>query len=279
MQKKLSFIEIIKQYIESGKVVLPVFSSAAMRIQQEMVKKEPAMRVIENVTAGDQALSSLVLKMANSSFYRGLVDISTVRAAIVRLGMQEVGRITLIAATQKQFKSKNKHLNLVMKRLWQHSVGCALASRWLAKECKYGELENHAFFSGLFHDVGKLFILMVIDHLKSKNKSIKITNPLLMEAMSSLHTEQGYNLMKQWNMPEDYCVITRDHHRHDIDHRNQLLLLVRMADLACIKLGIGVREDSSLVLSVTEEAKLLNISEIHLAELEIFLEDTKMLSS
>ncbi len=277
MRKKTSFVDVVKHYIETGNIVLPVFSSAGMRVQQELVKKEPDMQVVEGIIAGDQSLSGLMLKMANSAFYRGLVDISTVRAAIVRLGMQEVGRITLLAATRKQFRSKDKHLNLVMKRLWQHSVGCALAARWLAKQCKYEELENHAFFAALFHDVGKLFILMVIDQLKKKYKNVKITNSLLLEAMSSLHAEQGYKLMKKWNMPEEYCVVTRDHHEKEIDHKNHMLLLVRLADMACIKLGIGVTKNSSLVLPMSEEAQLLNLSEIHLAELEIFLEDTKVL--
>jgi hypothetical protein len=54
--------------------------------------------------------------------------------------------------------------------------------------------------------------------------------------------------------------------------------MVRLSDLACIKLGIGLRKDPSLVLSTSEEAVLLNLSEIDLAELEIFLEDTKILA-
>ncbi len=47
MQKNLSFLDVIKQYIEAGNVVLPVLSSAAMRVQQELVKKEPEMQGIK----------------------------------------------------------------------------------------------------------------------------------------------------------------------------------------------------------------------------------------
>ncbi len=48
MQQNLSFLDVIKQYIEAGNVVLPVLSSAAIKVQQELVKKEPDMRVLEN---------------------------------------------------------------------------------------------------------------------------------------------------------------------------------------------------------------------------------------
>ena len=49
-----------------------------MRVQQEMVKKEPDMRVLESLISEDQSLSSQVLQIANSAFYKGLVEILTV---------------------------------------------------------------------------------------------------------------------------------------------------------------------------------------------------------
>lgn len=278
MQKNLSFVDVIKKYIEAGNIVLPVLSSAAMMIQQELVKKEPEIKVLEGIISKDQSLSSQVLQLANSAFYHGLVEVKTIRAAVVRLGMREVGRITLLAASKNQFQSKNKVLNIIMNKLWQHSVGCALGAQWLSKRCKYEELESHAFFAGLFHDIGKLFVLMVIDQMKEKNKDLPLTQALLLEAMTVLHAQQGHNLMKQWNMPEEYCVITRDHHNHDFDSKNDLLLLVRLSNMACHKLCIGLKKEPSLVLSASEEAQQLNVSEIDLAELEILLEDTSILA-
>ena len=171
MQTSTSFLDVINRYVESGNVVLPVLSSAALRIQQELVKKEPDMKVVEGVLSGDQSLSSQVLQMANSAFYHGLVEILTVRAAIIRLGMQEVGRLALLVASRNQFRSKDKELNVLMKQLWQHAVGCALGVQWLTKRCKFDELEKHAFFAGLFHDIGKLFVLMVVDQMKEKDKN------------------------------------------------------------------------------------------------------------
>jgi len=278
LQQNLSFLDVVKQHIEAGNIVLPVLSSAAMRVQQELVKKEPDMRVLESLICKDQSLSSQVLQMANSAFYHGLVEIMTIRSAIVRLGIQEVGRITLLAATKNQFQSKNKELNILMHKLWQHSVGCALGVQWLSKRCKLDEFKSHAFFAGLFHDVGKLFVLMVADQMKQKDKNLPITNELILEAMNLLHTEQGYSLMRQWNLPEEYCVIARDHHNIEFDDKNLLLLLVRLSDMTCLKLGIGLAKEPALELSTSGEIQLLNLSEIDLAELEIFLEDTAILS-
>jgi len=279
MTAPVSLIDVINRCIESDAVSLPVFNSASARIQQEMAKIEPSLQVLERVITSDQALSSQVLKIANSPFYRGLAEIGTVRSAVMRLGMKEVEQIVLLATSRQHFTSKDRAISLLMKKLWQHAVGCAYGTVWLAKRHTYGVDQSQAFFGGLFHDVGKLLILVIIEHVKRKNSALKITDGLLLEAMAKLHAREGNKLLRQWNMPDCFCVVARDHHAVEIDDKNTLLLLVRMANLVCHKLGIGLIADPSLVLPATVEANLLNLSEIDLAELEIALEDTAVLSS
>ena len=279
MAAPISLLDVINRYIAADTLSLPVFNNAAVRLQMELVKPEPDLRVIEQVITSDQALSSQVLKIANSAFYRGLVEVGTVRAAIIRLGMREIGRIVLMAASEQHFRSRDRTIALVMKKLWQHSVGCAYGTAWLARRRDCGGEQSQAFFAGLFHDVGKLFVLMVIEQIKRKNKSLKLTDSLLMEAMNRLHAREGSRLLTRWNMPGHLHVIARDHHNAEIDAQNRLLVLVRMANLVCRKLGIGLAEDGSLLLAATPEANLLGLTGTDLAELEGALEDTRVLSS
>lgn len=279
MSERTSFIDIVNHYIESDTVTLPVFSAAASKVQQELAKKEPDIRVIEKVITADQSLSSQVLKTANSAFYSGLSEISTIRNAIVRLGMKEIQKVVLLATTRNTFQCKDKVINLIVKRLWQHSVGCAYGAVWICKRHDYDVEPSEAFFGSLFHDVGKLFILMVIEHIKQKNKQVKITPNLMMEAMVKLHTTQGYKLLEHWNVPQQFSIIARDHQSPEIDQTNTLLLIVRMANLACHKLGISVAPALDIMLPATREANLLNMSELDIAELEIHLEDCKVLSA
>ena len=279
MAASVSLVDIINRFIESDAIILPVFNISAIRIQQELAKREPDLRVVERTITSDQALSSQVLKIANSSFYRGLSEVGTVRAAIMRLGMVETGKAVLVAASRHHFSSNEKSINLLMKKLWQHSVGCAYGAAWLARRHNYGVDQGQAFFAGLFHDVGKLFVLMVIEQIKRKNKAVNITEALLLEAMTKLHAREGGRLLARWNMPENFQLVAREHHSLDVDERNMLLILVRMANLVCNKLGISLESNPSVLLPATLEASLLNLSEIDLAELEITLEDTKALSA
>ena len=67
-----------------------------------------------------------------------------------------------------------------------------------------------------------------------------------------------------------------DHHQEEFDPNNLLLALVRLADKACCKLGIGLDEEPSLVLAATSEAEILHTSEVDLARMEIMLEDSQV---
>jgi hypothetical protein len=52
--------------------------------------------------------------------------------------------------------------------------------------------------------------------------------------------------------------------------------VVRLADLTCNKLGIGLKTDSSMALVATLEAKELRLSDVDIANFEIYLEDTSV---
>jgi len=278
MTKSKAFVDTVRTYIESEKLSLPIFDPVAMRVQLELIKKDPDVRKVEKIIIADQSLSSNILKVANSARFGGLVKTTTVRSAIVRLGTTEIGSIILLDMNRKNYRSNDPKIRVIMKKLWQHSVGCAFAAGWLSKRLDFGVMQNEAFFAGLFHDVGKLLILVVIERKKNKEKGIKINNNLLLGAMDLLHPEQGAKLMERLGLPGASCLIAREHHQAALDRDNYLLVLVRMANYVCHRMGIGIKNDENLDLLATEEAEVLNLTAEDLEELQLFLESTPSLA-
>lgn len=277
MAAERSLIGMIDNFLKSKKVKLPAFNATAHQIQREIAKEEPDSRLIEKLIVSDQSLTGEVLRVSNSSFYRGLTQVTTIRDAIIRLGIKEVSSIATLVTLQNNFRSKNPAVQKIMGKLWRHSIGCAIGASWLARQTGFETLAHETFIAGLLHDVGKLFILKVIDDLKAAGA---ISNPpsdeLRDEVMQNLHAAQGYALMVYWNLPENYCRVARDHHIEDFDCNNFLIVLVRLSNQMCHKIGIGLRHDPSLVLIATPEAKQLQLSEMDLARLEIRLEDSQI---
>lgn len=270
----------IFEYLATKDIQLPIFDRTAMQIQDELAKEDPDTRAIEALIVKDQTLTGQVLKAANSSFFKGLSEVTTVRSAMVRLGSKEVANLVTMVAHRSYFKAKDPLLRARMQQLWRHSVACAIGAKWLAETGRFSVPANEAFFAGLLHDVGKLFIITVLERLKKAEELGGLpSEALIEEILTSLHGKHGYAIMRNWNLPERYCLIARDHHREDFDTENILLCIVRQADMACHKMGIGMITDASLALSATPEAALLALTDLDMAKLEIYLEDAKLLAA
>ena len=279
MEKNNSFLEIVQAYLKSEKAVLPVFNQTGMRVQQEVAKADPDLRTIEKLISSDQALTTQVLRTANSAFYKGLSKANSIREAIIRLGTNEVGNIVSLCTQQVNYRSTDPFILELMKRLWQHSVGCAIGSQWLARQLKFDALAADAFTAGLLHDVGKLLVLKVIEVLRrSKSVTVQPSESFMLEVLDFLHTEQGWQLSQRWNLPDIYSHIIRAHHDPELNTGDTLLILVRLANKACNKMGIGLKTDPEISLETTPEANLLGLNGILLARLEIQLEDSLVFS-
>jgi len=271
MNNREKFLAHLNKALDADEGTLPIFSAVSLQIQQELIKDQADLKTIEKLITEDQSLSSMVLRMANSAWYCGLVDTTTVRSAIVRLGMAEIMQIVCNDITSKLFSSHDPQIDGIMKKLWQHSVGCAFAAGILANATGGGVVREEAFTAGLFHDIGKLLILKVIEDKRKKYKIFEISDQLLLESIESLHAKHGYRLMDRMKIPKMYAVVARDHHLRRIDQENVLLILVRLANAICHQMGIGFVQDPSLDIMATEEAGLIKLTEAQLERLKNYL--------
>ncbi len=277
MKQDQSFLQIIKAYLTSKKAVLPVFNTTGLKIQLEAAKADPNTDVIEKMITCDPSLTSQVLRIANSAFYKGLQKVSTVRTAIVRLGSREIANIAILVSQKRQFRSADPFISQLMQDLWRHSVGCAISAQWIANRCGLRHKSQEAFTAGLLHDVGKLLILTVTDAVKRSGALKQMPADVLFnEVMDNFHTMYGYALLRHWNLPDPYCRIARDHHQDEPGRDDDLMMIVRLADKTTNSLGIGMHGVEECVLAATPEADYFGLSEIALAELEIKLEDSKV---
>jgi len=271
MKSQEKFLAQLNKSLESEQGTLPIFSAVSLQIQLELIKDQPDIRAIEKLIVEDQSLSSSVLRRANSVWYCGLVDTTTVRSAIVRLGMAEIMQIVSNDINNKLFSSKDDQIDVIMKQLWQHSVGCAFSAGILANVMHCGVVREEAFTAGLFHDIGKLLILKVIEEKKKSYKILEVSTELLLTTIAAMHAKHGYRLMDRMKLPKMYAVVARDHHLKKYDQENALLTLVRLANTICHQMGIGFIHNPTIDVLSTEEAIALKITEPNLDKVRHFL--------
>lgn len=267
--------ELIEEEITASDLQLPMFNPVAVKLQRALSDDEISVNGIEALIMEDPALASQILRVANSPFYKGLVEIKTINRAIVRLGGQQVANIAMMIAQKNSYSCENPDLTSYFDALWQHAIISAEGCRWLAQSSGLAAEGGVAFLAGLLHDIGKLIILKVLEklyHCADGNR--RFSAAAIAEILDSeLHTEFGYQLLKEWNLPGPYCDVARYHHATHDEGANPMLAVVKLVDQACTKLGYGTTQNPDISLAACPEAQILSLDEIELAEFEIFLED------
>jgi len=190
---------------------------------------------IEKVLRYDPGLTANFLKLANSPFFGIPSKVSSVRQAIVLLGVNRLKRIVLATCTCAALGKELPGYDLKAGDLWRHSITVSNAAVALAKYKKLSD-PNNIFTPGLLHDVGKLVLGRFVE------KHIKIINKLVSNGMPSViaenmvlgtdHAEIGAQILAQWSFPPEVVNVVRLHHNPDLAHtpnmQNDLLYLANL---------------------------------------------------
>jgi HD-like signal output (HDOD) protein len=141
----------------------------------------------------------------------GLETITTIRAAVVRLGSKQIVNLAF-TASMSSHKSDNPLINKFLTICWEHSFAVArssiILSKYLAKEhdIRIEISEEEIYLAGLFHSIGALCVLKDLDELGVK-KTLKLVDENIKEFLDALYILVGMRGLKHWGLPKQYSDI------------------------------------------------------------------------
>ncbi len=268
-----SLAEALHDIVDAESVNLPIYPAIARRVKarEGSVESPDDLKALIEM---DPALVCTLFRAANAAFFKGLKQTSSLEEAISRLGLERSLQVVEQACRNGEGCLGGELIPRYAPPLWQHAVGCALGSWWLANRCGYQSLAQQAYLAGLLHDIGKLFLIASLEKIVScDNFGGPLSDQIIHEILQTMHIEQGLHLLRSWQLPEIFHQTIDNHHTHDLDSQDITVALVKLANRGCHKVGLGLEQDRTLVLPTTAEAQFLGISEVALAEYEIMLED------
>lgn len=272
---QIALPETVRKLLASQPIELPIFHPVALKLQRMLSDYDFTVDEVSQVANEDQSLASQMLKMANSPLYMGRTKVATIKEAVIRLGAQQVINIAIAASQASAHTSENPALDHYMKALWLHSHGSAIGARWLAMNCGMRGIADEIYLAALLHDVGKLYLLKSIERLnKAGVINSMFDDELVMEIFGAMHVEQGVRLMQHWNFPNMYSDVIRDHHMEEWNTVNKMLAIVRFVNMACHKVGLGLKNQPDQALHLTLEAEVLDLGDMQIADLEELLEES-----
>ncbi|MDH3453509.1 MAG: HDOD domain-containing protein [Desulfuromonadales bacterium] len=269
-----SLTAIIKEMVDADRIRLPIHPKVAQQAAVCLAAEGPDSPKLWLLVGRDPALLCYLFRAANSSFFAGLQKTLSIEEAVTRLGSSKASQVIERVCREGAAGPQGELLSRHMPGLWRHAQGCALGARWLAKRCGYQGMADQAYLAGLLHDIGKQFLLAVLQEVSGSGElGMPLSEPLVQEVIATMHVEQGLRLFDEWNLADVYREVVADHHDEELDTQNILVVLVKLANKGCRKVGLGPTIHPDIVLPTTAEAQFLGLDEISLAEFEIMLED------
>lgn len=130
---------------------LPTMPRSVSDLLGEMNKEDPSPKRVGELISRDPALTTRVLRLSNSAFFRVSRKVGSADEAVALLGMTHVRSLVMAAALGASFKNVP---GVDLKQFWRYSLRVAEISRSLAGLLR--QHEGNAFTAGLIHAIGDL---------------------------------------------------------------------------------------------------------------------------
>jgi HD-like signal output (HDOD) protein len=159
------------------------------------------MDLVDTVRS-DTAISSDILRIANSAFYGGSMQINSLEESINRLGFREVMKLISISMSKQMFNRSLEHYGVSAVDFWMESASVASTMENLAD--LLDEDRSYFFTLGILHTIGRL----VIDQtLHDRNSTIRWDRSMPMNEWETQnfgfdYTDSGHVLLTSWNFPQ-----------------------------------------------------------------------------
>ncbi len=222
---------------------LPTIPHTMQQVLSQIDELSSSVSTLQSIIEQDPAITSMLLRAANSTFYSPKEEISSVGRAIVMMGFREIRNRVISYSLMGVFSDDLGFDEFKPVELWLHSIGVAVASRKIAQRVN-GLDPDEMFTAGMLHDIGRLiFCLYLKNELREVLAVAKASGCSLDEAEEKVgltHGEIGSYLAMRWKLSALLADVIQHHHKPQHAGVNmKAASVVFLADSLAIRLGIG----------------------------------------
>lgn len=188
--------------------------AVALRVLQLAQDERTSASDLAGIIATDQAMTAKLLRLANSAYFAAGREITTVRDAIVLLGMAEIRRLVLTTSLMGQYSQDTGVLNI--SAFWGHALAVGMVAEVMARNTKLAKPEE-AFTAGILHDIGKLVMNQYQhEHYEAAagfafSRGIPLDRAEF-EVFGFNHALLGRRLAEAWRLPATLAEAIAHHH-------------------------------------------------------------------
>lgn len=225
----------------------------------------------------DHALSTKILRLANSALYATANKVESIDRAIVKIGADGIRQLVLGAVIIDHWKGSQETRQVHRDAFWQHTMATALVASHLAASTGCCD-EQAAFTAGLLHDLGQLILQEALGKdygciLEEARLPGRYLPAVEAKRLGTDHASIMRSVGRDWGLPRQLCEVLTLHHQPwkqvqlaapDI---LPLLLCVRIGNAYAHALGLGDTRLGSLEAVPKLLAHLLGVQQNPLSDI------------
>ncbi|MCX8044540.1 MAG: HDOD domain-containing protein [Desulfobacterota bacterium] len=209
-------IQYLKNIILDKVNAIPTVPHIIRRLIPMLHDENTPLHEVEQIISMDIAISTRLLKVANSAYYGFMKQVTTVRQALSVLGMRQVKSLALGISVLESMKQLSGRQTLDYRDLWLHSIGCAMAATLLCDVCNI-PVKDTAFTAAILHDMGKIPLNGLFPDDYAQVIVLRDQNRSLADAESEIfgidHGDVAGWLCDLWKFPTLLTDPIRNHHK------------------------------------------------------------------
>jgi putative nucleotidyltransferase with HDIG domain len=195
---------------------------------------EADFKEISKIVEFDGAITSNILRIANSAAFGGRARIKNTKDAVVRLGTTTLLDIMLIGHLRSLRVSAPLY-SLTEDDFWLHSAAASLAVKSVVKETRSRKIPQAAAVAALIHDIGKLIMVRYLEADVSSLADYCDEQEMSMiegerELFECDHAEVGGAMAEKWSFPDPIKEAIEGHHNPPQPDSSPMLEAVMIAN-------------------------------------------------
>jgi HD-like signal output (HDOD) protein len=212
--------------VKKGTIQVPPSPVVALRMMQLLSDESTPSSALIATLQKDQALTAIVLRLANSAHYRRGAEVVSLEQALLVLGRKTLREVSVARELHGQTLHTGP-LVALRRRAWRESFSSAHVASFLAP--MFEAKAEEAFVAGLLHDIGRVPVIGVLEQLLTEHpESDTRSEDGWWAAVETHHVELGALLSQRWQLPAPIAQAITAH--HDEAHASPMLEVLRVAD-------------------------------------------------
>lgn len=229
--------------VASQSFVLP---ENCVRIRTMLDEQTTSLEDIGDFIYLDPALSSKLLKLANSPLFRFESQIDTLPKAINVIGGEALYNLVMAETASSAFEHFSNDV-IDLNRFWKQSVYTGLIAKHFAKIAKIRGSDRF-FVLGLLHNIGELLIAVQAPELAIKcNDYNEQTSPwtLQQQILGFDYVKYSAELMKVWHLPTQLYLPISDMHNESEALQNREVAILYCA----VRASLSITSDGMFTIN------------------------------